>query len=127
MCDISEIGYSATMSNVNAYIGLTQMEQTDILLEKQRQQAEKWHQFFSEQSVYLPIYCEGCKPNYWIYGIMADDKLGTIKKFREMGYYASGVHIRNDYYSVFGNQEAVLCGVDEFYKKFVALPCGWWM
>jgi len=127
MCDISEIGYSATMSNVNAYIGLQQMEQADTLLEKQKQQADKWKEFFAEQSMYIPIYCAESKPNYWVYGILAEDKVGTIKKFREMGYYASSVHTRNDYYSVFGKQKVSLCGVDEFYKKFVALPCGWWM
>ena len=47
--------------------------------------------------------------------------------FRKKGYYASGVHIRNDIYSVFGKQEVTLSGVEEFYKHFVALPCGWWM
>lgn len=126
-CDISEIGYSATMSNVNAYIGLQQMESVELLLEKQRYQANKWNVFFSGQRMYLPIYCEECRPNYWVYGIFADDKRATIKKFRAMECYASGVHIRNDNYSVFGKQEVSLHGVDEFYNKFVALPCGWWM
>ena len=43
-----------------------------------------------------------------------------------MGYYASGVHINNNIYSVFGKQDT-LPGVQEFYDTFVALPCGWWM
>ena len=30
-------------------------------------------------------------------------------------------------YSVFGKQDVSLSGVDEFYKSFVAIPCGWWM
>lgn len=126
-CDISLVGYSATMSDVNGYIGLQQMEDIDSLIDKHRVQAEKWRNTFDFQSAMIPIYRENCKPNYWVYGILTDDKVETIKSFRKQGYYASGVHIRNDIYSAFGKQDIKLLGVDEFYKSFVALPCGWWM
>ena len=126
-CDISLIGYSATMSNVNGYIGLRQMETLPELLEKHRAQAEKWRTVFDFQNATIPIRRENCNPNYWVYGLLTDDKIGTIKRYRDMGYYASGVHIRNDIYSAFGKQHVELPGVKEFYKHFVALPCGWWM
>lgn len=126
-CDISLVGYSATMSNVNGYIGLKQMDKIIELIGAHRKQAEKWRFFFEGQSMYFPIYREACNPNYWVYGLLVPDKKEAIKEFRRMGYYASGVHIRNDIYSAFGKQEVVLPGVDEFYKSFVALPCGWWM
>ena len=126
-CDISLVGYSATMSNVNGYIGLCQMDVIDDLLKKHRLQAEKWRGIYEEQKSLIPLYRKDCNPNYWVFGLLTDDKVGTIESFRKMGYYASGVHIRNDIYSVFGKQEDELPGVDEFYKKFVAVPCGWWM
>ncbi len=126
-CDISLIGYSATMSNVNGYIGLKQMEVIDDLLRKHREQAEKWRNIYDFQSTMIPIYRKDCNPNYWVYGMLTDDKIGTIKSFRNQGYYASGVHIRNDIYSVFGKQDVALPGVEKFYNSFVALPCGWWM
>lgn len=126
-CDISLKGYSSMMSNVNGYIGLCQMNCVEELLERHRIQAEKWKEFFSNQSQYTPIYCKGSNPNYWVYGLLVNNKREAILKFREMGYYASGVHIRNDVYSVFGQNEKVLVGVEAFYNSFVALPCGWWM
>ncbi|MCQ2496153.1 MAG: DegT/DnrJ/EryC1/StrS family aminotransferase [Lachnospiraceae bacterium] len=126
-CDISMIGYSATMSNVNGYIGLKQMDSIDDLLSKHRLQAEKWTRFFEGQSSFIPMYRENCKPNYWVYGLLVEDKVEAIKKFRGMGYYASGVHIRNDIYSAFGKQDVELLGVEKFNNSFVALPCGWWM
>ncbi|WP_026491163.1 DegT/DnrJ/EryC1/StrS family aminotransferase [Butyrivibrio sp. XPD2002] len=126
-CDISLVGYSATMSNVNGYIGIRQMDAIEDLLEKHRSQAENWRILHEEHKDLIPIYREQCNPNYWVYGLLADDKIGTIKRFREMGYFASGVHIRNDIYSVFGNHNERLPGVEEFYRRFVALPCGWWM
>ena len=126
-CDISLVGFSATMSNVNGYIGLKQMEKISELIESHRDQAEKWRTIYDFQSTMIPIYRENCKPTYWVYGLLTNDKIGTIKNFRNMGYYASGVHIRNDIYSAFGKHEVELPGVEEFYKRFVALPCGWWM
>lgn len=126
-CDIKLVGYSATMSNVNGYIGLEQMKKVNDLLNAQRENAEKWKFFFSEQSSYIPIYCDGCEPNYWVYGILTDKKRETIMKFREMGYYASGVHINNSIYSVFDGVNDCLPGAAEFNQRFVALPCGWWM
>ncbi len=126
-CDISLTGYSATMSNVNGYIGLRQMDFIEELLRKHRAQARKWEEALEEQNDLSPIVRESCDPNYWVYGILTENKAITIKKFREAGYFASGVHIRNDIYSAFGKQEVALPGVDEFYRRFVALPCGWWM
>lgn len=126
-CDISLIGYSATMSNVNGYIGLRQMDEISTLLEKHRTQAKKWDDYFKTNDFGVPINRQCSNPNYWIYGFLANNKKNAIKKFREMGYYASGVHIRNDIYSAFGRQDIPLLGVEKFNNTFVALPCGWWM
>jgi hypothetical protein len=60
-----------------------------------------------------------------VYGILAMNKLETIKKYREQGYYATSVHLNNNLYSVFENKTE-LKGVDEFMNSFIALPCGWW-
>lgn len=125
-CDISEIGYSAMMSNVNAYIGIEQLKHIDKLLNKHRMQAKKWDDFFQENSICRPISVRDTLPNYWVYGILSNNKRECILKFREQGYYASGVHINNDRYSVFG-KNCTLSGVNDFNDRFVALPCGWWM
>ncbi len=126
-CDIGFVGFSATMSNVNGYIGLKQMEVIEDLLSKHRRQADKWNLSFEDHSVFLPIRRDNCKPNYWVYGLLTSDKRKTMQYYRDRGYYASGVHIRNDMYSVFGKQNVELLGVEKFYNSFVALPCGWWM
>lgn len=126
-CDINMIGYSATMSNVNGYIGLMQMECIESLLKKHRNQAKEWQRLFEKQDKYIPIYREYCNPNFWVYGLLVNNKIEDIKKFRDLGYYASSVHIRNDIYSVFGKHNSELSGVDEFSSRFIALPCGWWM
>lgn len=126
-CDISMIGQSATMSNVNGYIGLMQMKFVDNLIEMQRKQAQKWNEYFVNNQEEVPINVNHGLPNYWVYGILAKNKKKTICEFREKGYYASGIHIRNDLYSVFEKSNSTLIGVTEFNNKFVGIPCGWWM
>lgn len=126
-CDISLVGYSAMMSNVNGYIGLRQMEMAQKLLDKQRKQAEAWAARLANVPHCKSIHIEDAMPNYWVYGVLADNKREAILRFREQGYYASGVHIMNSVYSAFGKQDVALPGVEAFYSRFVALPCGWWM
>jgi perosamine synthetase len=125
--DISVPGFGATMSDVNSYIGLQQMKDLEMLIEKQRENAARWTVWIHENfSQYLLLNNrKDNTPNFWVYGILTDNKRDTIIKFRDMGYYASGVHFNNNNYSVFGDR-IKLKGVSEFNDRFVALPCGWW-
>lgn len=125
-CDITLKGHSATMSNVNAYIGIRQMLCMKEILEKQRRHAEKWKQCLKGYSGVKLLDRVEVSPNYWVYGVLADEKRKCIEKFREHGWYASGVHLNNNRYSLFGKQKE-LAGVEEFYNHYVAIPCGWWI
>ncbi len=125
-CDIVYTGFSAKMSNVNAYIGIQQMKNIQKLLNTQRLNAKNWDQKL-ETSSYQRLNTKDSNPNYWVYGLLAEDKKDAIHQFRREGFYASGVHLRNDNYSVFGKADIELHGVDEFSRRFFAIPCGWWM
>lgn len=126
LCDIALPGYGATPSEINSYVGCIQMEVIDELLEKQQQQARKWDVLLDEKEVKPVSVVAGTKPNYWVYGVLAENKRAFMEEWRLKGYYVSGVHLPNTYYSVFGKQPE-LRGVLEFYSKYVALPCGWWL
>lgn len=126
-CDIKLTGYSATMSEVNGYIGCQQMERVDALLTKHRENAMRWGKALDEEKgIISTMKTEGI-PNYWVYGVLSDNKREDILQFRGKGYHASGVHYPNSRYSVFGKQDIELRGAEEFYRRFFALPCGWWM
>lgn len=125
LCDIDLKGHSATMSNVNAYIGIKQMECAESIIAKQRKQAEMWKNIFMGRCETI-IERQDISPNFWVFGVLTRDKRAFIEEFRKDGWYASGVHINNNIYSIFGKEET-LPGVEEFHSKFVALPCGWWV
>ncbi len=121
-CDIYLRGFAGTMSEVNSYLGVEEMKAIDVLLTKQRANALKWQQKELECSLKR----NELDPNYWVYGTLQENKQETLRKYKSDGFYCSGVHLPNSFYSVFGNQ-GNFSGVNEFHKRFLALPCGWWM
>ena len=126
-CDIKLEGYGATLSEINSYIGFKQMQNLPSLIEKQRSNALDWHHKIQEVSSVQSLKAmSDTLPNYWVYGVLCDDKEKSLQDFRSQGLYATGVHINNNIYSVFNDFEN-LKGVNEFMSKFLALPCGWWV
>ncbi|KFC21246.1 DegT/DnrJ/EryC1/StrS family aminotransferase [Epilithonimonas lactis] len=126
-CDISIEGYGATMSEINSYIGMKQMEEIEVLFAKQKANAEKWNSFFEDHADAKTLKInKNVNPNYWVYGVLAENKTEFLQQMKDKGFYATGVHINNNIYSVFQNDKD-LPGVNEFMKKYVAIPSGWWV
>lgn len=126
-CDIKLEGYGALMSEINSFVGLLQIKDLDGLLKKQRDNAAIWDKRIRElpNAISLPLNPNSVANN-WVYGVLAKNKIETIKAFRAQGFYATSVHINNNIYSVFKNS-AELKGVSKFMEHFVAIPCGWWV
>lgn len=125
-CDIEIIGHSATPMEPNAYIGTQQMKYIDELLSIQRRNAKTWEGILKIFKEIKPIENAHGLPNYWVFGTLANNKKESMLHFREKGFFASGVHLNNNIYSVFGKSNN-LTSVDKFQKHFLALPCGWWV
>lgn len=127
-CDISTLGFAATINEINAYIAYQQMNELDALLTKQQGNAKKWQNFIAGEKLNCRTVkiVDQSKPVYWVMGLLSDTRDELIDYFREKGFYASQVHLNNNIYSVFRKQED-LKGVNEFYNKFLAIPCGWWV
>lgn len=126
-CDITEPGYGATPSEINSYIGCVQMESIRELINKQRQNAQTWLEMIKIENLSIRgLQKPFQNPNFWVFGVVTSNKMKSLLYFREKGFYASGVHLANNKYSVFGKQEE-LPGVEDFYSKFLGLPCGWWI
>lgn len=125
-CDINLPGYGALMNDVNGYIGYQNMLEIENLLEIQAVNANRWKELTNDtDGVKVLDVVEDATPNYWVQGLRCNDKMNSIHFFRNKGYYASGVHLNNNEYSVFGKRQE-LKGVKDFYEHFVAVPCGWW-
>ncbi|WP_199119961.1 DegT/DnrJ/EryC1/StrS aminotransferase family protein [Pedobacter sp. ASV28] len=125
-CDIKLEGYGGLMSELNSFIGIKQMDDIEELLQVQNTNANNWKNKFENVATIQSLgEIEGSEPNFWVFGTLCENKKTAIREFKERGFYATGVHINNNIYSVFNNM-TVLPGVNEFMKKFIAIPSGWW-
>ncbi len=128
LSDVDVYGFGMTCNEISAYIGYEQIQEIGKLLVQQRNNAEWWKKNVAVHPIISDsIDITDINPNYWVYGVLCNiEKKKAIQYFRDLGYYASGVHLPNTYYSIF-SQQVPLKGVMEFYKHFIALPSGWWI
>jgi len=126
--DITEAGYKYHMNNVNATVGLVQLEcikenvlryiQNGLFYDKQLKNVH---------GVILLPYYEGTEPSYWLYTMKVERREDFIKKLEDNGVAASPLHLRNDRHSVFKAPQGMTPNLDQFYEEFVHIPCGWWV
>lgn len=125
--DISILGYNAIMNEVNALVGCRVMENTPNLLNIQRENAIIWDEY-CDINHYSPLNRrKEILPNYWIYSFLTPNQSANLISLREKGFYASKVHLRNDYYSCFGKLDQTLKGVNQFESQQLSVPSGWWV
>ncbi|WP_321317232.1 aminotransferase class V-fold PLP-dependent enzyme [Labilibaculum sp.] len=128
LCDISTAGDACAMNNLSGYIGSQQMDYIANLYVKQRQNAINWMDYFSDNGDISVLNLRGeINPSYWSYTILSDKRDDLLNDFRQKGYYASKMHLRNDLYSVFKTGIQNFIGLNEFSGKQLNLPCGWWI
>ncbi|WAC41455.1 DegT/DnrJ/EryC1/StrS family aminotransferase [Pedobacter sp. SL55] len=126
-CDIKLEGYGGLMSDLNSCIGIRQMDDIEELLQIQSKNSNYWkNKFYSHPEIQPLPEVDFCEPNFWVFGTLCENKEKSIKEFRENGFYATGVHINNNIYTVF-KDKTKLKGVNEFMNRFVAIPSGWWV
>lgn len=70
------IGYNYRMPNINAALGLAQLEQLQEFLEQKRKIAEKYSKFFANSNQEISFFSEptGSKANYWLNAILFNSR-----------------------------------------------------
>jgi len=129
--DIKEYGYKYHMNDVNATIGIVQMQYLSGIIDQHRRNAAYYDGEFKVRKI------KRCKPlkykddrlsSYWLYTILADDRDGLIKFMRDNGIGVSRAHTRNDTHTCFKKfRKGNLPGVDYFDSHQIAIPVGWWL
>lgn len=126
--NIKEAGYKYHMNNVNATIGLVQIKHLKDIIEAHISNGEFYDNALKGISgVELIPYYKNTKPSYWLYTMKVDRRDDFCKHLETNGIAASPLHLRNDRHSVFGESKCALPNLDDFYSKFVHIPCGWWV
>nr|WP_320056988.1 LegC family aminotransferase [uncultured Bacteroides sp.] len=68
------IGYNYRMPNINAALGCAQLETLPAFLEKKRELAAIYKNYFDSVGIEFMSEPEGCRSNYWLNAIILKDK-----------------------------------------------------
>lgn len=125
--DITELGYKYHMNNVNATIGLCQLNNLSNSVEKYINNGKFFDENLSDVSgLELIEYYKASEPSYWLYTAKVEKREDFIKWMNENGIAASPLHLRNDRHSIFGGK-AELPNLAKFYSNMIHWGCGWWI
>jgi len=126
--NITEQGYKYHMNNVNACVGLLQLEGIDKIVDKYIENGKYLDQNLNGiQGVELIKYYDNSEPSYWLYTLKVENRAGFIKMMEANGIAASELHKRNDLHEYLNDNPVKLPNLDRFYEKMVHIPCGWWV
>jgi len=121
-------GYKYHMNNVNATIGLVQLEAIEELLQKYRTIGKYLDLMLNglpglETVAHYP----NSESSYWLYTLKVDRRDDFIKIMADNGFMASEIHKRNDLHTFLNDYPAEMPNLDRFYSRLVHIPCGWWV
>ena len=126
--DVREVGYKYHMNNLNATIGLTQLEFINPIIQRHIENGRYFDRALSGvPGLQLCTWELEAEPSYWFYTILADARDGLSRRLTERGIGNSPCHKRNDKHSLFAANERLLPGLDSFYSRMLHIPCGWWL
>jgi aminotransferase in exopolysaccharide biosynthesis len=83
-----QIGYNYRMPNVNAAIGVAQMENLEVYLKRKRALASKYKEFFKDTSVRFFNEPENCLSNFWLNALIFNSRKDRdlfLKESNEQG------------------------------------------
>ncbi|HEX8954845.1 MAG TPA: DegT/DnrJ/EryC1/StrS family aminotransferase [Burkholderiaceae bacterium] len=126
--DVAEVGYKYHMNNVNAAIGLVQLDYREEVIARHRGNGR----YFDAALAGIPglrlcRWSAKAEPSYWFYTVLAENRDGLMRHLAARGIASSPAHKRNDLHSVFAASRAELPGLDAFYRDMLHIPCGWWI
>jgi perosamine synthetase len=94
-----EIGYNYRMTNVQAAIGLAQLERIDQMLAIRRRNAAHYNQRLAEvPGLTLPPQVEWAENVYWMYSVIIEDEFGPTRDEVQARLREAGIETRSFFY-----------------------------
>lgn len=127
-CDISEIGWAATLNNLCSAIGLAQLPTVAGRIDRTRAVAKEMSLRLAEiphLDIVEPLY--KTVPTYWGLLVRVGRRDEVLVALKARNIHVSKLHQRTDIYSGFNAPRRVLPGTESFLETILALPCGYWM
>ena len=126
-----DLGFNYRMTDIQAALGLSQIQRLDEFIERRHQIAERYDKALSLLPVTTPNQAAGTYSSYHLYPIRVR---GTYSKITQRGVYAAllengiGANLhyipvhRQPYYENFGFQAGDFAEAESFHKEVISIP-----
>ncbi len=125
-----EIGYNYRMTNLQAALGLAQLEQLEKFIEVKKENYERYYEAFQNiDSLKLLKFRENIRPNYWFYALYVEDgfKINRDEMIKYLG--DKKVQVRpiwgliSNQKPYLGSQKYKIELAEDYIKHVVNMPC----
>jgi len=128
---ILEIGDKLHMNDVAATIGLANLPYMGEVVGRHRRHAEALSEALGAmaETAELTLPERDDRGSWWLYTVQTDRRASLERMLRDAGIQCSQVHSRNDHHPAFvtASLGGGLPGVDDFTRRQLAIPVGWWL
>jgi dTDP-4-amino-4,6-dideoxygalactose transaminase len=127
--DIQEAGYKYHMNDVSAAVGIENLKEMGIVIDRHRRHAAIYGEELKDlKGIELPP--QSSNSSWWLYTILVDKRDAFEIFMKDRGIDVSQVHARNDRHMAFKRasiMNAPLYGLEAFSARQVSIPVGWWL
>lgn len=103
----TEVGFNYRATNLQAAVGLGQMENIETYLERKKSMAKKYNSLLADiKGITLPVTKDYAENVYWMYAILVNDELGMTRDALCMKLKEKGIDTR-DFFLPCHSQPAV--------------------
>jgi perosamine synthetase len=126
--DIGEYGMNASMTNLNAFFGLSSL----MSFEKRRRHSKSNAYYIRSRLPDTALFSlvpwsEVSQPSFWVLLAQSSNRDKIQHNLRQAGVQTTRLHHPNHLYSCFSGHGHGLEGTRRLYQDTFAIPCGWWL
>jgi dTDP-4-amino-4,6-dideoxygalactose transaminase len=127
--DIPEWGFKFHMNDVNATVGLSNLQEVDEKVIKIHKSNAKYYDdnLKGVDGVTLLDRDPRMDSAFWIYSMLVERKQDFMDYMKSCGIVVSQVHERNDIHSCVREFKTLLPNLDKITPKLISIPVGWWV
>jgi len=125
---IDRVGGKYHMNDVNAIIGLKNMEEAEENIKITRENAEYYDDELTKISgIKLTQTAIDRQSAYWLYTMLVEKRSDFCSMMASNGIAVSRVHERNDLHPCTNKFKRSLPGLESIVGKMICIPVGWWV
>jgi len=123
--EMQDLGFNYRLSDINAALGISQLQKADSGIRRRREIVEKYNQAFKNTEIITPIIHENNFHAYHLYVIQVEDRLALYNHLREHSIFAQvhyiPIHLQ-PYYQNLGWKKGDFPVAEAYYEKCLSLP-----